>query len=82
MISDIDKDKNKQMFFKNTVEFGAINNIKVLAEGVETREELETVIELGADLIQGYFTGRPIREPIPELDADIKKIIIDANRAC
>ena len=82
LISDIDKDKNKQMFFKNTVEFGAINNIKVLAEGVETREELETVIELGADLIQGYFTGRPIREPIPELDADIKKIIIDANRAC
>jgi diguanylate cyclase (GGDEF)-like protein/PAS domain S-box-containing protein len=32
----------------------------VLAEGVETREELETLRNLGCDLVQGYFHSRPV----------------------
>ena len=33
--------------------------IKVLAEGIEIREELEACIELGFDLGQGYYLGKP-----------------------
>jgi PAS domain S-box-containing protein len=35
----------------------------VTAEGVETAAELETVIDLGVDHVQGYFVGRPSTVP-------------------
>lgn len=79
LISDIHKDQNKQMFVRSTIEFARMNNIMVLAEGVETSNELRTVIDLGVDLIQGYYTGRPAAEPIGAIAADIKKEIVDAN---
>ncbi len=34
---------------------------RVVAEGVETRAELEAVLSAGVDLIQGYLFGRPTR---------------------
>ncbi|MBR1739622.1 MAG: EAL domain-containing protein [Ruminococcus sp.] len=74
LVSNIQDDTNKQLFFRSTVEFAAMNDIKVLAEGVETAEELKCVIKLGADYIQGYFTGRPAPEPLDEIDPEIKKI--------
>ena len=37
--------------------------MKIVAEGVETAAELRTVIELGADLLQGYFLARPAIVP-------------------
>lgn len=76
LISDIHNDTNKQLFFRSTVEFANLNGIRILAEGVETAEELRCVIELGADLIQGYYTGRPSPEPIEEIDADIKSYMM------
>lgn len=76
LISGIHEDTNKQLFFRSTVEFAGLNGIKVLAEGVETAEELKCVIELGADLIQGYYTGRPAPEPIDEISAEIKADMI------
>jgi len=33
----------------------------VLAEGIETSEELEALCALGVDLGQGYLLGRPAR---------------------
>ncbi|QQO07676.1 EAL domain-containing protein [Breznakiella homolactica] len=33
--------------------------IKVIAEGIESQEELQTLIKLGAELGQGYFLGIP-----------------------
>lgn len=77
LISDIQDDNNKQMFFKSTVEFAHINNMKVLAEGVETAEELECVTKLGADLIQGFFTGRPAAKPLEDIPQDIKELILN-----
>lgn len=31
----------------------------VIAEGVETREERDTVVNLGCDLLQGFLFARP-----------------------
>jgi EAL domain-containing protein (putative c-di-GMP-specific phosphodiesterase class I) len=31
----------------------------VIAEGLEREEEIATVIALGADLIQGFYTSKP-----------------------
>lgn len=81
LITDIHKDQNKQMFVSSTVEFAKINNIKVVAEGVETVEELQTVIRLGVDLIQGYYTAKPAPEPIGAIPDEIRNEIVMANSA-
>lgn len=80
LITDIQNDVNKQMFVKNTVEFAEQNNIQCLAEGVETKEELEIVISYGVDLIQGYYTAMPSEQVIQEIDPKIVREILEANQ--
>lgn len=82
LITDIHLDKDKQMFVKNLLVFTGDNNIKVLAEGVETREEMEYMISIGVDLIQGYYTARPSFELIQKLPDEIREAILEANRKC
>jgi diguanylate cyclase (GGDEF)-like protein len=41
-------------------------NLEVVAEGVETREQLERLRTLGCDFAQGYFIARPM--PASEID--------------
>ena len=72
LITDIDKDANKRMFMKGTLEFASANQIKVLAEGVETREEFITVVALGVDYVQGFYTGKPTELPM----ADIPEFVV------
>ncbi len=67
LISGIESNANKKHFVREIIDFCHENNIKALAEGVETAEELRTVILLGADLIQGFYTARPSAEPIDEI---------------
>ena len=76
LIEGIDKDTNKQLFVRNTIDFAHQNNIKALAEGVETADELRTVIEFGIDLIQGFYTGRPISRPVPVINENVRNQII------
>ena len=35
-------------------------NIKVVVEGVETEEQYNFLLEIGCDIIQGYWVGRPM----------------------
>lgn len=76
LMSEIQNSPQKQHFVREIIEFAHSNNIKALAEGVETTEELHTVIHLGVDLIQGYYTGRPQKEFIREISKEIKEEII------
>lgn len=80
LITDIDKDVNKQMFIKSTIDFARLNGIKVLAEGVETSEEMKTVISFGVDYIQGYYTGRPVFDPISEIEESIREEILNSYK--
>jgi EAL domain-containing protein (putative c-di-GMP-specific phosphodiesterase class I) len=41
------------------VDFGKGAGIQLIAEGIETEEELETLIKLNVDFGQGYFLGIP-----------------------
>ena len=76
LLTGIQNSSQKQHFVSDIIEFCHSNNILALAEGVETSEELRTVIKLGADLIQGYYTARPSREIIPSIDEEIRNEII------
>jgi diguanylate cyclase (GGDEF)-like protein len=51
------------------VEFGRSNGAQVIAEGIETEDQLHNVIELGVDLGQGYLLGRPALMPERKLTA-------------
>jgi EAL domain-containing protein (putative c-di-GMP-specific phosphodiesterase class I) len=63
IIRDIDKDKDKQQIVSNLVDYAHKRNMMVVAEGIETAEELETVLQLGTDSLQGYFLARPAAIP-------------------
>ena len=71
LLSDIQNSIPKQHFVKSVIEFCHNNNILALAEGIETTEELHAVIGFGADLIQGYYTARPMAEIKKTIDAKI-----------
>ena len=79
LISDIHADSKKQHFVKSIVEFATSNGVKTLAEGVETSAELKMVIDLGVDLIQGYYTAKPSLDIIENIDEDIKAEIIASS---
>ena len=81
LISGIQSDRNKQLFVRNTIEFAHQNGIKALAEGVETSEELRTVIEYGVDLIQGFYTGRPSEVPVRAIHESVRHEILAENLA-
>ena len=75
LLSEIHNNKKKRHFVREIIEFCHDNNIKALAEGVETAEELRTVILLGADLIQGYYTARPTAEILSSIPYEIRQEI-------
>ena len=79
LIAGIESDSNKQLFVRNTIDFAHQNGIRALAEGVETQEELRTVIGFGIDLIQGFYTGRPADRPLRELPENIRRVIAEEN---
>ena len=59
LIRDIDKDEIKQLLCKSMVDFGKNAGIQLIAEGIETEEELKTLINLKVDFGQGYFLSVP-----------------------
>lgn len=59
-VSDIHKAApDKKKLILDFIEFCHSRNILIVAEGVETAEELECIIRMGFDLCQGYYLGRP-----------------------
>lgn len=63
IIRDIDKSQDKQQIVSNIVSYAHGRNMQIVAEGMETAAELETVLALGVDLLQGYFLARPAAVP-------------------
>ena len=79
ILSGINESENKQFFVRSMIKYAHANDIIALAEGVETYEELKTVIELGVDLIQGYYTARPNGVIVFDIDSKVKAEIISIN---
>jgi EAL domain-containing protein (putative c-di-GMP-specific phosphodiesterase class I) len=59
LIFGIDSDYHRQETFKSLVQLTRRIGALVVAEGVETHQQAITALELGADLLQGFFLGRP-----------------------
>lgn len=63
IVRDIHKDTVKQSIFKAIIAISKDSGIKTIAEGIETKEELDYVISEGANLIQGYYYSKPMDIP-------------------
>lgn len=63
-ISYCDQNTANQQFLKQAVHISKEMGINVLGEGVERKEELEYCESIGMDFAQGYFIGKPAKEPV------------------
>ena len=59
-IRDIPHSADDMTISSSVIALGHAMGLKVLAEGVETREQLEFLQQKGCDYFQGYFCSRPI----------------------
>ena len=58
-ISSISRDHKRRLFVGNAVHLAHTLGIQVVAEGVETADELSACRDIGCDLVQGFFIARP-----------------------
>lgn len=58
-ISYCDSDTQKQEFLFKVMDVARLLGTQVLAEGIERQEELTFCKQIGMDLAQGYFIGKP-----------------------
>lgn len=61
IIDNIDNHKNKAVI-SGLVNISKSLNFKIIAEGVESREQMEILTGLGCNLIQGYYFSKPLPE--------------------
>lgn len=61
LIQDIDANKDSQILAAALLQFADQVGSRVVAEGVETQEELQALRRLGIRLVQGYLLGLPER---------------------
>lgn len=68
LIRNIDKDKARQAIIRNCMNLFKELNIKPLAEGIETIEEMLWLKDAGIELMQGYLFAKPGFECLPSVD--------------
>ena len=79
LIRDIDSDTTKQSLVKSLCEFAELSQISIIAEGIEKKEELCKLIELGVPYGQGYFIQKPRPKLFP-ISEDVMDIIVSENK--
>lgn len=62
-VRDVDRDPVKRAFLRAIRDIARACGTRVIAEGIETAAELDTVRALGIDLAQGYHLARPSGTP-------------------
>jgi len=59
-VRDIETDESDAAIIRSIIALGHRLNLRVIAEGVETQEQLDFLRIRGCDEIQGYFYSRPL----------------------
>ena len=65
----MDRSPTKQKLLGSIISLCRDLQIQIIAEGIETEFERDTLIRLGGDLCQGYLFAKPGRPfPLPNMD--------------
>ena len=59
MITDIVDNKKNQVVLKHNVSMLTELGMEIVIEGVETSDQVRVLKDLGCDIVQGYYFGRP-----------------------
>ena len=70
IVDNIECEKNK-LVFKSIVTLGRNLKFEIIAEGVETKDQLDILSKLGCDGIQGYYFSKPL--PKEEIEGWLEK---------
>lgn len=62
IVHDLENDPFKQSIIRFVVAFCKENKILSVAEGIETKKDLENIRRLGIDAVQGYYLYRPTQQ--------------------
>ena len=81
IIHDIHMLPARQRLVKGIIDYCHENHIKVIAEGIELKKEMEEVIRLGTDYVQGYYLARP-QENIQDMNDKIADLFTAAFSVC
>lgn len=79
LIRGIDTDHLKYALVKGMVEVSKVSGISLIAEGIETQEELETLIHCGVQYGQGYLIQKP-SDRISEILEDLRRKVLQLNQ--
>jgi EAL domain-containing protein (putative c-di-GMP-specific phosphodiesterase class I) len=70
LIRNIDRDRVRQAIVKGILQVCRELRTEVIAEGVETREELNVLKSFGIELFQGFYFAKPAFEALATVPAD------------
>jgi EAL domain-containing protein (putative c-di-GMP-specific phosphodiesterase class I)/CheY-like chemotaxis protein len=59
LVRDIDTDRARRALASALIHFAEEMDVAIIAEGIETQAELDTLLSLGVRFGQGYFLARP-----------------------
>jgi EAL domain-containing protein (putative c-di-GMP-specific phosphodiesterase class I) len=71
LVRGIDQNPVTQRIIRSVVTLCRDMRVNLVAEGVETAAERDTLLALGCDLLQGYFFGRPAPTFLPVSEASM-----------
>ncbi len=74
-IDKMDDNASSRKYVETIISLGHIMGIDVLAEGVETEDQIETLRAIGCDYIQGYVWGKPLK------DKEAREVVLEASNA-
>lgn len=81
IVRNIDTAKDHQDIARNLIGYAHDRGIRVVAEGVETEDELRMLVHMNIDYIQGFLIGRPSPEP-RDVSDDVKRLIRSLSEGC
>lgn len=64
-VDKIQDDRIKREFVRFIRDISSRTDCRVIAEGIETANEYQTLVDLGIDNMQGYYLGYPQAQPLP-----------------
>lgn len=78
-VQGVNTDPQKLQFLKSIQQIAESCGSQVIAEGIETEEELTAVRDIGIALGQGYFIARPTPTPPLLASPEVSRVINSSN---